>query len=308
MKQVQHYVPQFLLRSFALERRKRHRVVHQVWVRDLKEGHSFVAAVRDVAAEAGFYRLRDGGPDADWLESKLGRVEELAAPAIGRLLEHFGWQLHTDEDRGTLAIFLISLYTRGPRVRRNLCEMASHILERFDVRGDQLSPNLRSEIEAAQASDPVPNHGGVILDTARNYPALLDRSWWLLVPPVGSRFICCDGPVLMDNPLPAPPHRGNVGLLVKGVVLYLALSPHLMLMVADSVHQLPDRGLRHIGAEEFRRLQALTGFHTERFIYGRAEEDLVVPEGSWIGGRKLEIVSPPLPRPDAQAAGAQENR
>jgi hypothetical protein len=39
----------------------------------------------------------------------------------------------------------------------------------------------------------------------------------------------------MENPLPAPPHRGNLGLLVKGVVLYLALSPHLMLMVADSV-------------------------------------------------------------------------
>lgn len=249
-----------------------------------------MSAVGDVAAEAGFYRLRQGGPNADWLEQKLATVEEHAAPAVGRLVEHFDWHAHTDEDRITLSVFLITLYTRGPRVRRNLSEMAGRVLEHLVALGDAPAPSLRAELEAAQASDPVPNHGGVILETARNFTALAERSWWLLVPPVGYHFICSDGPVLLENPLPAPPHRGNVGLLVKGIVIYLALSPHLMLMVADSVHGLPDRGVRHIDAEEFRRLQWLTGFETERFIYGKAREDLVVPEGSWVGGRRLEIV------------------
>ena len=298
MKQVQHYVPQFLLRRFALQRRKRHRAVHQIWVKDLKQDRSYVSAVGDVAAEAGFYRLREGGPDADWLEQQLSAIEEIAAPAVARLAENFDWHAHTDEDRVTLSIFMISLYTRGPRVRRNLSEIAGQVLERLDAQGDPPAPSLRAELEAAQASDPVPNHSGVILDTARSYGALVERSWWLLVPPVGSRFICSDGPVLLENPLPAPPHRGNVGLLVDGIVIYLALSPHLMLMVADSVHGLPDHGVRHIGAEEFRRLQWLTGFHTERFIYGRAKEDLVVPEGSWVGGRRLQILSPPLRQAD----------
>lgn len=292
MKQTQHYVPQFLLRQFAVERRRRHRSVHQVWVKDLKDGRSYLAAVPDVAAEAGFYRLRVGGPEADWLEEQLGRIEDQAALALGRLAESFNWQGHTDRDRVTLAIFLISLYTRGPRVRRNLAEMAGQVLEHFQAIGETIAPELQRELEAAQASDPVPHHAGVIIETARNYPTLVERSWWLLVPPIGSCFICSDCPVLMENPIPAG-LKSNMGLLVTGVILYLPLSPHLMLMVADSVHGLPDRRVHHIGAEEFRRLQWLTGFHSERFIYGRAPDDLVVPEGSWVGGRRPQIVSPP---------------
>ena len=96
MKQTQHYVPQFLLRRFAVARSRRHRAVHQVRVRDLKEDRSYLAAVPDVAAETGFYRLRAGGPEADWLEHRLGEIEELAAPALGRLVEAFNWHAHTD--------------------------------------------------------------------------------------------------------------------------------------------------------------------------------------------------------------------
>src|SRR5436309_3905175 len=96
----------------------------------------------------------------------------------------------------------------------------------------------------------------------------------------------------MENPV-ADGLKNNMRLLVAVVILYLPLSPHLMLMVADSIHGLPDRQVHHIGAQEFRHLQWLTDLHTERFIYGRSPEDLVIPEGSWVGGRRPEIVSPP---------------
>ncbi|MGH7827157.1 MAG: DUF4238 domain-containing protein [Candidatus Binatia bacterium] len=293
MKQTQHYVPQFMLRRFALKRRKRHRSVHQVWVKDLTAQRAYIAAVPHVAAETGFYRPRAGGPDADWLEAQLGKIEDLAAPAIARLADSSNWQAHTDEDRVTLAIFLIRLYTRGPRVRRNLAEMARQVLEHFKAIGETTAPELQRELEAVQASDPVPDHAGVIMETAKNYPALVERSWWLLVPPIGSRFISSDCPVLMENPILAG-LKSNMGLLVTGVIVYLPLSPYLMLMVADSIHGLPDRRVHHIGAQEFRNLRWLTGFCTERFIYGRSPDDLFVPEGSWVGGRRPQIVSPVL--------------
>src|SRR5437870_2036922 len=124
-----------MLRRFALKRRRRHRTVHHVWVKDLKGERAYLAAVPDVAAERGFYHPRDGGLYVDWLEERLARIENVAAPAIARLIESHNWQAHTDEDRVTLAIFLISLYSRGPRVRRNLAEMAGQILEHFKAIG-----------------------------------------------------------------------------------------------------------------------------------------------------------------------------
>lgn len=295
--QMQHYVPQFLLRRFALEGRRKHRSSYQLWVRDLKEGRTFPASVSDVAAETGFYQPRAGGPDKDWLEERLSQIESYAAQAVGRLAGSFNWSGHTEDDRITLAIFLITLYTRGPRVRRSLAEMPSQVLEHFRLLGETLAPELQKQLEEAAASDPVPAHSGVILETARMFRSLVERSWLLLVPPVGSRFMCGDCPVLMENPVPAP-HQGmsNMGLMCPGVMLYLPLTPNLMLAVVDSVHGLPDRQVRHIGAEKFRAIQWLTGFHTERFVYGRASEDLMIPDGAWVGGRRSEIVSPALPR------------
>jgi len=169
--------------------------------------------------------------------------------------------------------------------------MPRQVLEHFNAIGERLAPELQRELEAAQASDPVPGHAGVIIEAAKHYAALVERSWWLLVPPIGSRFICSDCPVLMENPTPAG-LKGNMGLLVAGVVLYLPLSPHLMLMVADTIYGLSDRRVRHIGEQEFLYLRWLTGTYTERFIYGREADDLEVPEGSWVGGRRLEIVNP----------------
>jgi hypothetical protein len=138
----------------------------------------------------------------------------------------------------------------------------------------------------------------VILDMGKEYHCLMDRAWWLLVAPVGSRFICSDNPVLMEN---AADPRTGLGFRVPGDIVYLPLSPHLMLMVADNVH-LPDRQVAHIGAENFRKLQWLTGFNADRFVYGHAAEDLDVPEGAWVGGRSFEIVSPPLAGPQVEGS------
>ncbi len=295
MAQIQHYVPQFLLRHFARERRKQHRSVAQVWVRDLKTSREFMASVRDVGAEAGFYQVRAGGPHHNWLEEQLSRIEGLAAPAVARLVTSFNWTSHTVDDRTTLAIFLISLYTRGPRVRRNLIELPGQVLEHFKALDETLSTEVLQDLEGAQVSDPVSAHAGVIMDAATHYQAIVDRAWWLLVPPIGSRFNCSDCPVLMENPYPAG-LKGNMGLLVPGVILYLPLGPNLMLMVADSVHKLPDRHVYHLGAQEFRRMQWLAGGHTERFVYGREPQDLEVPDGSWLEGRRLQIGIPPFPR------------
>jgi hypothetical protein len=141
-----------------------------------------------------------------------------------------------------------------------------------------------------QTADPVPEHAGVILEAARcSYEVIAQRSWSLLVSPVGSRFYCSDCPVLMENPVPAE-QRGNMGLLVPGVVLYLPVSPDLLLMVADGMHGLPDRQVYHLDSIQFRRLQWLATWHTERFVFGRAVEDLVVPDGAWQHGRRPRIV------------------
>ena len=289
----QHYVPQFILRRFGVERRRRHRATYQVCVRDLIEEKTFHASVADVAAENGYYQLRKEGRETggtDWLEEQLAAIETLAAPAVARLANTFGWLHHTEEDRVTLSIFLTTLYTRGPRVRRSMIEIPEQIMESLREDGDELAPELRRQLEEMQAADPVPQHAGVIWETARCcYQAIADRSWWLLVPPVGSRFYCSDCPVLMENPVPTG-HRGNMGLLVRGVMLYLALSPNMMLMVADGVHGIPDRRLHHLDSMQFRQLQWLAAWHTERFIFGRAPEDLIVPHGAWQHGRRPERV------------------
>ena len=52
---VQHYVPQFLLRSFATGKK------HRLQVFDKQAGRSFATVTRNVAAESRFYDFEVGG-------------------------------------------------------------------------------------------------------------------------------------------------------------------------------------------------------------------------------------------------------
>ena len=190
----------------------------------------YPAAVPDVAAEMGFYQLRGaGGPDKDWLEHRLGEIEDLAASAVGRLADTFNW---SGQDRGpsnhACDLPHDPVHTRAACAGGHWPRCRGESWSTFVRLARAWHQGYNDRLEEAQASDPIPDHSGVILDTARNYPALVDRSWWLLVPPVGSRYMCGDCPVLMQNPVPAPPPASNMGLLVRGVILAATFSqPHV---------------------------------------------------------------------------------
>ncbi len=284
-----HYVPQFLLRRFATATRRKHRSVYQLWVRDLKERRTFRANVRDVAAQAGFYRPQVHTGDPEILERSLADLEGACAPALQRLADACSWQRVLPEDRETLALLVLTLYARGPRVRRTFSEIPLLLRDGLKAKGDCVTPELDEYLEQASNADPVPAQASLIIEIARHYPALAARRWVLLIPPVGNRFPCADSPVLLENPLPAGP-RSNLGLLSKGVNIMMPVSPHVMLMVADPIHGLPDLRVLHLGVEEFRTVQLLTAAQAERFVYGRDVNDVDLPETAWAGAPTMQVV------------------
>jgi hypothetical protein len=117
MSAVEHYLPQFLLRGFAVQGKKQH-VYH---FRRGKEPH--LTNVRNVAGERGFY----GAVGADSVESALGTRENQYAPLIEQL------RLRDPEpaDKALIDAFVLHLFARGRHLRSSFVEFARSGIARW---------------------------------------------------------------------------------------------------------------------------------------------------------------------------------
>lgn len=104
----QHFVPQFLLRSFATDAAAER--VHQL---DVSTGANRSVRIDEAASRRWFYAIEDEeGNRNNQIEGFLSFVESYAAEALSRLLEDPGHL--SDADRGTLSFFFSLLDQRTP--------------------------------------------------------------------------------------------------------------------------------------------------------------------------------------------------
>lgn len=239
----QHYVPQMLLRAFTIGPDS-----EQVYVFDKRTGKAFSTAVRNIAAERGYYDL--GGSAV--LYGAMNRADGITARILSRIRERHSLSGITRDDRGMLAGFVVMqlLRTRGYQ------EQTKHLVQTLKkkvIEKGPMSPALEaqfSELSEERLREEylrfIPQFTGDFL------PYLLNKDLLLFKTPRNVPFCISDHPVALNNTLnPGDGIRGTLGLDVAGIEIYLPISSELTLAymcpsIGEHNEEIRDR-LWHLG-------------------------------------------------------------
>ena len=228
MASVHHYVPRFLLRNFCFGERSR------LWAYDKHTGKSFQTNVQNIAGERNFYQIRIGD-DVVSLEGELSELESEAAVLIGRIIleRNLGWL--SEENRALLARFVVVQMNRGPHTRERFISLdqglRKMLSERFGL-GTEGHPPMTTE-GAKQAALTA------LADSDKYAEHILNKTWLLFETSAETPFYTSDNPVTLQNQDKSRgPMRGNLGLAVRGIEIYLPISSTLTLAFYCRSHEI----------------------------------------------------------------------
>jgi len=134
---IQHYVPQFLLRSFGNGKKD------QVWVYDKFLARSFPSNTKNVASESRFYDFECEGQRLS-LEPWLAALEGHARSVVRFVLEADSVSTLANEQRHVLASFLAVQLTRTKTFREEWSAIPRMLREHFARSGDQVVPGSQA--------------------------------------------------------------------------------------------------------------------------------------------------------------------
>jgi hypothetical protein len=222
MSQLHHYVPRFLLRRFGTGKKEH---VHTF---DKTNGSVFSRAAGKLAANRDFYDFEFMGKPMT-VEPALADVEAKAGRHIAHILKERRLQRFDPEERGHIARFLAVQLVRTPAHAATWSDMA-----------ERMESWLRENGMAESFFDTDPRLGGhdnaeramrarrIVNAPAEFGGALLAKDWMLFEAAPPGRFLIGDHPLVMHNSNRFE-LRGNVGLGVEGIEIYIPLSPTLIL-------------------------------------------------------------------------------
>lgn len=213
-----HYVPRFLMKNFATERKTGH---FQIWTFDKETERSFKTAVENVAVESDFNSLERNGVRVS-LEAGMGMIESAAAAPIVETLERGSLAALTPAQRQALDLFCALQFVRGTATRARLSDLISTVTRRVATlaqaqgveRADHDSPSDESKVVAFQLISEQ------LQELARQFSS---KDLLLFEAVEGAEFILGDNPIAMQNERDFGPY-GNIGLAVPGIEIYLPIS------------------------------------------------------------------------------------
>jgi hypothetical protein len=211
----QHFVPQFLLRGFASEKRK------QVYVFDKSNDKEFRSSIRNLACQRDFY-----DPNLDqW----LGKLEEMTAPIISsvrskRTLSHL-----SQDAIQWFAGFVAVQQVRTIHYREVSADLNKQVADA--LRSSGAEPNSVENFRELSSAEIREHTNASIAKLSLNLlPHIMSKNWILLSPASGSEFWIGDHPVTLANNMnPGDGLRGTLGFAVPGIEIYIPLGSELML-------------------------------------------------------------------------------
>jgi Protein of unknown function (DUF4238) len=224
-----HYLPRFLLRSFAETSGEREGLV---WRLDVKTGQPRAVAPKYEAALPHYYRIEheDGTTDSA-PEDLLARVEDAAASAIQGIRRG---ELPSDEDCAWLALFVVLQHNRTP-VAREWAQFRDELMstmmaevslgnETFHRRARDLDPEMTHEqweelrLEMLQdlqtgrvklGSTPSREVAFVFMACDVVAEKLVQSFTWTVVrAPADAEFVLPGMGITLYDPTPPHPHSG----------------------------------------------------------------------------------------------------
>ena len=297
-----HYVPQFLLRGFASDKRK------QVYVFDKSNDTEFRSSVRNLACQRDFYP-----PELDrW----LGKLEEMSAPIIQSIRTRRTLSHLQDAEIRWLASFIAVQQVRTLHHRSIASDINKQLADALREMGTE--PNsVRNFRELTESEIREQANASVRRLSLDLLPHVLSKNWILFSACSGSEFWIGDHPVTLANNLnPGKGVRGTLGFGVLGIEIYLPISSALMLgclcpsiramFAASQAGRLPlvpraDEFLRafdgsttlDLNSENVKYHNSLQVIYAERFVYSEHTgfdmvREMVSSDESLRIGKRLE--------------------
>jgi uncharacterized protein DUF4238 len=228
--EVQHYVPQVLLRLHANDPAAK-KGSQQVWCFDKQTEKVFPVNARGVMSGTRFYEVEISGQTLS-LEEPLSAIEGMLGPILARLVREQKLAALTKEDRFTVASFCAVQLLRTQGFRDRIKDLDEGIAEALLERG--IDPSEVSNFKMLSDEEIKAFSMDMLADAPRKYgPHLLSRYWLLIGSTPEDPFHLGDHPIVVDNDATSGP--GSLGLASPGATTYLTLSPTLCLAMTDPV-------------------------------------------------------------------------
>lgn len=221
--QIQHYVPQMLLKNFANGVSDE----YYIHVFDKKNDRTFGTNIKNIASERNFYSFREGERKFD-AEVFFTELENNAADSIRKLIEHRNIKQLSLHDRNWIAVFVAIQSVRSTNFRaiiKNLDEAMSDKIVKMG--GD---PQNVKNYKPITGEDELKHFTITFaMESAAGFADILLKKDWLLFECSSSdQFYISDHPVAMHNDVHRGPY-GNIGLAVPGIQIYMPVARDLTL-------------------------------------------------------------------------------
>jgi hypothetical protein len=220
----QHYVPKMLLRNFAFGKQGH----EQLFVYDKHAEKSWPTSIKNIAAERGFYEIEIGEGLVASIEQPLAVIEQQTQQTFRKVLEEQDLSKLSAEERAWIAIFVAVQKMRSKHARESMIEMDEALKRRIVKMGGD--PNNVQNWRPFQDENEVKLFSMEFLRRhLKEFAGMLAFKHMILFSTTNADpFWISDNPVAMHNDNDMRPY-GNLGLAVKGVQIYLPLSPTLAL-------------------------------------------------------------------------------
>lgn len=220
-KELQHYVPRFLLKNFAKGKKP------QIFVYDKSNDKQFKTNIKNIAAETGFYDIKvDDGEFT--LEPGLSHLESNTSGIIKKITNERSLQHLEEKDTAIFAVFLAVQFVRTKEHRIRFEHMGDLLKQKLTAIG-ATEENI-SELIGSQNGVPEEKMIGFqsIMDADEFVPHFLNKTWALFETNNECPLYTSDNPITLHNENDYG-FRGNIGLAVKGIQIYIPLSSTLCL-------------------------------------------------------------------------------
>ncbi len=260
----QHYVPQFLLKNFAS------RDEAFIWAYDKKEKYSKQnrikeRAIKKVASEKFFYDIHNNEPENSY-EYVLEKIENDTAPIIAEIIKIKNIKDLSEEERGTLSLFIVTqiLRTRGNLFQSEsmMESISKHLEEKWNIR----TPDIDSKKVWFST-----------LQKHEIFKKIIMNKIWVLYESNNS-FLISDNPVTLQNVINTNKLRGTLGIDSPGIEIYLPVSPSLTIcMFCEKFFEQSGHYIKHIPnlisePEKVENLNSLQIENSERFIFSHKND------------------------------------
>jgi hypothetical protein len=217
---TEHYVPQFILRQFLVDESK-----EQVSVYDKHKDRGFTTSIKNVMAENRFHDFRF----EDWIvsfEPIASKIEDLCLPTYQRVIETRCLE-GSPQEKADLGFLMAFQMLRTKAARASFQEIGAAMKDKVEAMGHRVEDILGWE---PQTEDTVKRATLMaIRDALPSYAEIIAlKEFRLAEAAPGRSFYLGDNPVCLHNARTFGP-RGNLGLAVPGIEIYLPLSSNLML-------------------------------------------------------------------------------